>query len=934
MYPVWPASRIMLLMAVCCFSCIPAFSQLPVKPGSPGGNAIRGTIVDTAEKKKLNYAIVALIDLADTTLYRSVRTSEAGSFELTHIPAGRYTLMIAYPKMADYLQDLTITDTTSIDLATIPMVTKADLLQEVVVRAGVPIRMRGDTLEYTADSFAVKPGSNVEAMLKRLPGIMVDKDGKIIAQGKEVQKILVDGDEFFSADPKFASRYLQANAVDKVQVFDDKSDQAKFTGIDDGKRTKTINLKLKKERKNGVFGKLSTGSNGDDYYEHEGMGAVFSGDRKFSLFGMSTRTGRQDLGGDTYQYISQDYDVINDGTGSIGGTQGASTSDGEPSASGLPSVKLGGAYYSDKWNEGKEKLYGNYRVKQVHGGGWSNGTHTTVLTDGTSFTNKNDSKDYSDGFMQKVNGGFSFALDSFSTIKISANGSLGNRHSLQSNSSSSTNEKEIEVNNSAQTSQNNITSKAFSSNISYQRKFRKGGRTLSVNLQQEYKNALGDMYNFSANNYFDPSTGSFINADTLNQLQQSNNSNQSYAARVNYSDILSGKLRMGLEYGIKNNIAGNEFNTLNKVGDKFTNRVDTLSNNYTFGSITHITGATFALTEKAWNLTMGGRAFFTSFNQKDNGLHSQTNRNFVNLSPQFTATYTARQGMYLAFFYNGQTIQPTLDQLQPLQKSSNKLFVTIGNPGLRPAFQHGAGISYTGGNWRKGRFFSTNLGFNYTSNSITSRTTIDSLNRTTSQFINLKSIPGLNFSTSYNWQLNKYHLNASVNIGVNKGGSYTIQNDQLLKNESLGFNAGLMLNYDWKNVMTTSYRGSINQSTGWSHIPGRANTRNLFHTHTINSTVYLPWHVDFINECVFNFQPKNASFNTNLNTIQWNAFVQKKFLKGDQLVIQLAAHDILNNNTGYTRSVTGSNISESNRFVIKRYWLLTATWNFTKSLKF
>ncbi|OQP44640.1 hypothetical protein A4H97_09750 [Niastella yeongjuensis] len=895
---------------------------------------IRGRIIDTTEKKDLHNSIVALIDLADTTLYRSVRTNESGYFELTQIPAGRYTLLIAYPKMADYLQDLTIADTSIIDLKTIPMVSKADLLQEVVVRAGYAIRMRGDTLEYNADSFAVKPGANVEEMLKRLPGILIDKDGKIIAQGKEVQKILVDGDEFFSADPKFASRYLQADAIDKVQVFDDKSERAKFTGIDDGQRTKTINLKLKKDRKNGVFGKLSTGSNGDDYYQHEAMGALFNGARKISLFGLSSKTGKQDLNyGDLNQYVTEDYEIINDGVGGFSVQGGGSRFGGENTASGLPSVQSGGAHYSDKWNEGKQKLNTNYRVKQVNATGWSNGTSTNVLVDGTSFTNKNESQDNSYSFTQKGSGSFIFAVDSFSTVKVSANGSLGNNNSFQSNLTSSTNEKDILVNNTAQTTRSNGTNKAFGSNISYQRKFRKEGRTLSFNLQQEYKNALGDAYNFSANNYYDPSSGLFKNADTLDQLQQSNNQNESYAGRLIYSDALSNKLRMGVEYGFKNNIASNVFSTLNKTNEKFSERVDSLSNNYIFGATTHITGATLAFIQKKINITLGGRALFTHYNQEDNDLHNRTTRRFINLSPQMTLYYNLKSNLNVGLNYNGQTVQPTLDQLQPLQKSSNKLNVVVGNPDLRPAFQHNANVNFFSANMKKGSFLSTNFGVNYTSNSITTSILIDSQNRTTTRYINMNSIPALNINTAYNWMLKKYHVNASVSLGANKNASYTIQNDQKLKNENLNLNAGLTLSHEWKNVMYWIYRGNVNKSIGWSDIAGSTNTRTLFHTHTINATNYLPWHMELANECTFNFQPKNGSFNTHFNTIQWNAFIRKKFLRNDQAVIQLAANDILNNNTGYTRSVTGSNVSESNRFVIKRYWLLSLTWNFSKSLK-
>jgi hypothetical protein len=227
------AKTVQLLVVLCITTS--AFSQ----------NILKGKVIDSSENRKLQNSIIALIDLSDTTLYRSWRADAAGAFLISKIPAGKYTLMISYPRMADFLQELDITDTSIIDLGNISMITEAKLMQEVVVTAGRAIRMRGDTLEYTADSFAVKPGSNVQALLKRLPGIEVARNGSITAQGQEVKKLLVDGDEFFTDDPKFAAQYLRANSVDKVQVFDKKSDEAVLTGFDDGKKTKTINLKLK-----------------------------------------------------------------------------------------------------------------------------------------------------------------------------------------------------------------------------------------------------------------------------------------------------------------------------------------------------------------------------------------------------------------------------------------------------------------------------------------------------------------------------------------------------------------------------------------------------------------------------------------------------------------------------------------------------------------
>jgi hypothetical protein len=450
-------------------------------------NSLKGTVTDSIAKKGLHYSIVALVDLTDTTLYKSFRGNESGKFEIKNIPPGKYTVMISYPGMADFLQNIIIGDTSMIDLRDIIMVPESVLLQEVIVRSASAIRMRGDTLEYTADSFAVRPGSNVEELLKRLPGIQVDKNGKITAQGKEVEQVLVDGDEFFSDDPGLAIKYLNAGAVDKVQVFDKKSEQSDFTGIDDGYRSKTINLKLKSNRKNGYFGKLAAGTNGKQYYNHEGMGALFNEGKKISVFGMSSKTGKAGLSmSELSKYVSQDYERIDDGTG-MGYFLGNYDYEGENYyGNGLPSVIYGGAHYSDKWKGGKQKLFSNYRIKQTNSAGWNNSSSITVLPDGTGFSSKNNSSETSHNFIQKASGNFTAPLDSFSVLKISVNGNVGNNTRNSSSNAESKNEKGFFVNKNIQSNTSNAENKSFGTNISYQRKFKRSNRTLSLLFQQDY----------------------------------------------------------------------------------------------------------------------------------------------------------------------------------------------------------------------------------------------------------------------------------------------------------------------------------------------------------------------------------------------------------------------------------------------------------------
>lgn len=915
----------MLLVALCYLFCLPLYAQK---------NSIKGTILDTAEKKKLHYSIVALIDLKDSTLYQSVRTNEAGFFKITNIPQGRYTVLVSYPRMADYLQDVTITDTSNLDLHAIPMTTRAQLLQEVIVQAGLPIRMRGDTLEYTADSFATKPGDNVEELFKRMPGLQVEKDGKIYAQGQEVKKILVDGDEFFSDDPSIAAKYLSADAVDKVQIYDDKSERAKFTGIDDGTRTKTINVKLKKNRKNGYFGKLSAASDGKEYYNHEAMGALFDGTRKISVFGISSKIGKQALSyNEMSKYTTEDYELIDDG---IGGTVFTSNREYEPEnyrGNGLPSIQSGGAHYSEKWNFDKLKLTSNYRTKQINATGWQNSNNLTVLPNGTSFNNTSNKQEKTYSFTQKASGSFTIKVDSFTTVKISANGNISTSSEQSSSLSGSTNEKGFQVNNSEQKNENDYDNKKFGTNISVQRKFRKEGRTLSMIVQQDYSNRTGDAYNFSAIKYYNPDSGTFKNADTLNQLQKSINRYESYAARINYLEKFAPRWSLGFEYGWKNNVSGNLFNTLNNVNDRFTERVDTLSNDYTFSATTHITGATLLYNVKKLGIALGGNAYFTGFKQTNNDLHEQSTRRFTNFAPKVNLNWRPKQGTSFSFSYQGETSQPSVEQLQPLRKSSNKLYVQLGNPDLQQGFRHNGNLQYYTWNSAKGSSFNGGINFRYTSNDVATKTYTDAQNRSVSQFINLNSIPAIYSYMFYNWQNKKYHLRHMANLSTNKNGNYTIQNDEKLKNISFNMSATYSINYDWTDVLSTGYKGTISNNWGWSDIPNRPNTSYYNHSHAVNATFYIPWRIELSSDCAFNFQPKNASFNSSINTTQWNAYVQKKIWKKNIAVIKFSVNDILNNNNGYNRYVNGSNVYESNRFVLKRYWLLSATWNFSKSLK-
>ena len=223
-----------------------AFFLLSIVVTGNAQTSIKGVLIDSSEKKPLVNATVNIIRDKDSILLTSTRTNKSGAFQFSAVPLGKIIVMISYPKYADYIDKLELSSTQELDLKTIYLQTKAMLLQEIIIQRNISaIRIKGDTTEYKADSFRVTPNADVQELLKKMPGIQVNAKGEITAQGEKVNKVLVDGEEFFSDDPAVVTKNLRADAINKVQVFDKKSDQATFTGIDDGQTSKTINLELK-----------------------------------------------------------------------------------------------------------------------------------------------------------------------------------------------------------------------------------------------------------------------------------------------------------------------------------------------------------------------------------------------------------------------------------------------------------------------------------------------------------------------------------------------------------------------------------------------------------------------------------------------------------------------------------------------------------------
>ncbi|HYJ37983.1 MAG TPA: carboxypeptidase-like regulatory domain-containing protein, partial [Chitinophagaceae bacterium] len=327
---------------------------------------VKGKVLDTLAKQSLSDATVTVLNPKDSTLITFALTDKTGSFEIKNLDTGLYRLLVTFQGYAQFTKTFMISqDFRVADFATIYMDKQSVMLQEVVVSAP-PITVKKDTVEFNASAFKTKPNSTAEDLLKKIPGVQVDKEGNVKAQGEDVQKVYVDGKEFFGTDPKLATKNITADMIESVQVFDDMSDQAKFTKIDDGSRSKTINIKLKKDRKQGYFGKAMAGYGTEDRYESSISFNRFNGDRRISILGSSNNLNKQGFSSSDIVSSMGGFGSRNSGGGNFGGggggirfSPGGNSSGSGNAGNGITRSISTGINYSDKWGS-KLAVTGSY----------------------------------------------------------------------------------------------------------------------------------------------------------------------------------------------------------------------------------------------------------------------------------------------------------------------------------------------------------------------------------------------------------------------------------------------------------------------------------------------------------------------------------------------------------------------------------------------
>ena len=887
--------------------------------------SLKGVVKDTVDKKSLHNASIVLLHAKDSVLYKIIRTQSNGQFAIYDIQNGTYVLMISYPQYADYLEKIELQDG-DINLGTIPLNTKVHLLKEVIIKNTVSaIRVKGDTTEYKADSFRVTPNADVQELIKKMPGFQVNSKGEITTQGEKVNKVLVDGEEFFSDDPAVVTKNLRADAIDKVQVFDKKSDQAAFTGIDDGQTSKTINLQLKEDKKKGYYGKFELGSNLDKYRNGKALVNAFKGKKKFAGYLTTDNTRFEGLSWDEQRNYGDGGNMVtsmgDDGSMSIYFSGG----DDYDEQIGLPNQQSGGLVLANKWGNTSTNNTGQYQRLQTNSIG-ANYTQSilpnAVLNNNTTNEQKIDKRKY------RINTINEWGTDSTGLFKITLKAANTLKDANAQFFGVTTNDLGNRINQTERQTSLAENDKLLVSNLSYRKKFAKKGRSISLLSDLNFNDKVQDISLISENIFFDGSNQP-ASMDRVNQIKDNLQRTASIASNAVYTEPLSEKSFLIFKYGLT--VAKNDAERITRNNGGAL--VDSLSNHFVFNTINHNGSVSYRYVAKKINFILGsgiGQA-----NYQLNDIEFGTNRaiQFTNFIPSASINYNPKQQRKLRFNYNGNTVNPTLLQIQPILDNTDPLNILVGNTELQQAFTNK--FTFNIGDYKVLKSRSINLwaDFGNTNNAITNSSEIDVNGRRISKYVNVEG--NFNYSINASYGLDVYK---GVNMSLRFGKRFTRYNNivnnikNINDNNSIDYTIGL--NY-WSDTWFNFYLQMIasnNQST--STIRPNITTNYWSYSSYSNFNFNFKKAKTFLSfENELNIYQKSAAFPDQRNIYLVSPSIRKVIGKKDLFEIKLFAFDVFNQNSSVSRNISSNFISETTNNSIRRYFLLGFIYNFSKNSK-
>jgi hypothetical protein len=876
--------------------------------------SIKGKLIDSVGKQSLKDASISILDSKDSSVEVLGLARQDGSFDVNNIPLGSYIVHISFQSYQSIYKNITLTKSKSeINLGTLYLATKADRLPDVVVTQSA-IQVKKDTIVFDASSFKTKPNAIAEDLLKKLPGVDVGTDGSIKAQGETVSRVLVNGKRFFGNDPKMATKNLPPDIIDKIQVFDDLSDQSKFTGFDDGNRVKTINITTKKNTNKGYFGKAVAGIGTDGNYDESINMHRFNNDQQLSVLGQGNNINKQNF---------SQADIL--GGGPRGGRGGGSST-----GSGITTTWAGGLNFKDSWGTLNSSAYGSYFFNSLRTDVNTESQTQTLIPNTDSSTFKNSiSSSVSKSPSHAINFNLEENFDSSNSLVFRPNISFQSSAPTSSSSSITTGGANFtKINSSVTNSSSN--SSGFNiggTNLQLRHRFAKRFRTVSLDLNFSASSNTGDGNNYSINTFYKT-----LRVDTLNQFNVDTFHSYSFSPTISYTEPIAKNQIIEFRYNYsynKNQSVSNtyEFDNTSHAYSKF----DSLySNSYRYSSNASTATLSYRLQQTKFNFNIGTGIQFMDYKSENLVKNVTVANNVVNFTPTANFMYNYSRTKNLRIFYNGRTGQPSVSNLQPI-KTINGLDTTIGNPDLKPQFTHSLRLMFANFDPATQRVLFATVNASMIANDIQNAIINHSNGTKTTTYTNLNGTFNVNGYFNYGFSLKKpkSNLNFTTNLGYSQAQTLvSTDTSKAINNFSRNTNFGE--NIKWTTNLKDHF--DLNISAGVTYYIARNTMNPTLNSNyfTYNGVMDVTYYTNsgwiFTSDFSYSYSGNRpAGYNASVPIV--TPSIARQFLKNKRGELRLSVFDLLNQNKTVSRTNSGATIVDTKTNVLTRYAMLTFTFN-------
>jgi len=882
---------------------------------------LKGRLVDTVGKQSLKDASVTILDAKDSTLDVFGMTKADGSFIISNITFGEMLVDIKFQGYEPFSKKIVFSKTNNaVDLGNIYLKIAANDLGNVTVTQSV-IKMKNDTMEVSASAFKTKPNAVAEDLLKKVPGIQVDKDGNVTAQGEQVQRILVDGKRFFGDDPRMATRNLPPDIIDKIQIFDQASDQSAFTGFDDGNRIRAINITTKKDRRKGYFGRGSLGfgaNTNEGLYDNSFSLSRFNGDRQITFIGQANNVNKQNFS-------------VQDMLGSLGGGNRGGIAFqglvGSGSGGGLVNTWAGGINYRDTWSP-KTQFSGSYFYNdQKTYRDQKNFVQNLIpgAPDSSIFNDQTQSsKTYNKN--HRINFNIEHQFDSMNSLIIRPNISFQDTWSQSVQQTASTRGKVIALNSSEAESIRKNNGFNGSINAIFRHRFPKRGRTYSININSGGSANDGMGTNYSRNQYNPPGRPSY--SDTIDQVYTTNRDTRNISTTLSYTEPIARNQQLEFNYNYSYNLnnSGRETMEFNSGSGKYDMPVVNLTNTFenTFNS-NRVT-VSYRLQNPKYNFSIGSGVQVGDLTSNNITKNTVINQHFVNLFPAANFRYEFTKTKSLRIFYNGRTSQPSAEQLQPVADNSNPLNIRTGNPNLKQQFTHSVRFLYNSFDVFTQKLIFATINANFIQNDIQNATTFQPNGAQLTMPVNLSGTYRINGMFNYSFPLKKPKSTLSFRTTIARDQSQTLINNasNYTRNTTLGSEVAWTTNL--KEGFDMNFSSNSSFSMARYTLQPQQNGDFFTQTMSTEATAYSKsgWVFSLDFDYIYN-GGRSSGYNTSIPLL--NASISKQMLKNKAGELKFYMFDLLNQNVSITRNITGNTIQDVQTRVLTRYFMVSFTYN-------